>query len=194
MSVFEECHWLNEPTAWAITADGLRVTTDKATDFWRTTHYGFIRDNGHFFGRDVRGDFTASLRIRANYTDLYDQAGIMVRVDETTWIKAGVELSDGAALLSSVLTIGQSDWATGPYSGDPADFWMRVTLRRGVLRVQASADGIRWPLVRLCQFPGAETLMVGPFCCTPERSGLDVRFSDFEVGPAMERDLHDLSA
>ena len=192
--MFEQCRWLNEPDAWAIKTDGLTVTTNKATDFWRTTHYGFIRDTGHFFGRDARGDITATLRIKANYTDLYDQAGIMVRNDENTWIKAGIELSDGEALLSSVLTIGQSDWATGPYPGDPSAFWMRVTLRHGVLRVQASPDGIRWPLVRLCPFPGAATTLVGPFCCTPERSGLCVLFSDFELTPAIERDLHDLSA
>ncbi len=39
----------------------------------------------------------------------------MVRIDEATWIKAGIELADGEALLGSVLTIGQSDWATGPF-------------------------------------------------------------------------------
>jgi regulation of enolase protein 1 (concanavalin A-like superfamily) len=36
----------------------LRVVTDAKTDFWRETHYGFIRDNGHFFACRVPGDFT----------------------------------------------------------------------------------------------------------------------------------------
>ena len=88
--MFEECNWLNEPGWWAPTAEGLSVITDNATDFWRETHYGFTRDSGHFFGRDISGGFTASLRVRARYETLYDQAGIMVRLNAATWIKAGV--------------------------------------------------------------------------------------------------------
>jgi hypothetical protein len=191
--MFEQCRWLNEPDRWARTPDSLEVTTNQATDFWRQTHYGFTRDSGHFFGREVRSEFTASLRVRARYETLYDQAGIMVRLDEATWIKAGIELADGEALLGSVLTIGQSDWATKPFRGDASDFWIRMTVERGVLRLQASADGQRWPLVRLCPFPVAERYWVGPMCCTPERAGLDVLFSDFTVAPPSGRALHDLS-
>jgi regulation of enolase protein 1 (concanavalin A-like superfamily) len=176
-----------------VAADGLTVVTDRATDFWRETHYGFTRDTGHFFGQPINGGFTASLRIRARFDALYDQAGIMVRLDESTWIKAGIELSDGEALLSSVLTTGRSDWATGPFRGDPTDFWIRVTVYRGVLRLQASADGKRWPLVRLCPFPEAASYAVGPMCCTPERAGLEAVFSEFHVAHPTDRALHDLS-
>jgi regulation of enolase protein 1 (concanavalin A-like superfamily) len=191
--MFEQCRWLNEPDRWAVTPDGLKVTTNQATDFWRETHYGFTRDSGHFFGREVAGEFTAALRVRAQYETLYDQAGIMVRLDEAHWIKAGIELADGESLLGSVLTIGKSDWAVGSFRGDASDVWIRVTVSRGVLRLQASADGRRWPLVRLCPFPVAERFWVGPMCCTPQRAGLDVLFSDFTVTPPRERALHDLS-
>ena len=34
---------------------------------------------------------------------------------------------------------------------------------------------------------------VGPMCCTPDRSGLDVAFFEFQVGAAMMKDLLDLS-
>lgn len=41
--------WLNPPGAFRARVDGsLEVVTDGQTDFWRETHYGFIRDNGHF--------------------------------------------------------------------------------------------------------------------------------------------------
>ena len=191
--MFEDCHWLNEPRVWRPNPDGLTVTTDAKTDFWRETHYGFTRDSGHFYGGDTPGSFTATIRVRARYESLYDQAGIMVRLNDANWIKAGIELSDGQALLSSVLTVGQSDWATGPWQGDPSDVWLRVTVGAGVLRLQASADGLRWPLVRLCPFPAADRYIVGPMCCTPERAGLEVLFSDFTVGPPSGKDLHDLS-
>jgi regulation of enolase protein 1 (concanavalin A-like superfamily) len=186
--------WVNEPSSWkAAPAGDLSIVTDNGTDFWRETHYGFTRDSGHFLGFTAPGAFTAQLRIRGQYEKLYDQAGIMVRVDERHWVKAGIELSDGRAMLSSVLTDGKSDWATGPYDHDAKDFWMRATVAKGVLRLQVSADGKTWPLVRLAPFPVAASYQVGPMACTPERSGLAIRFSDLRITAPLGRDLHDLS-
>jgi regulation of enolase protein 1 (concanavalin A-like superfamily) len=186
--------WLNAPRRWQADANGdLALTTDRATDFWRETHYGFTRNSGHFLGFPTPAAFTAQLRIRGDYQKLYDQAGIMIRLDERRWIKAGIELSDGRAMLSSVLTEGRSDWATSPYADDPRDFWMRATVTNGVLRLQVSKDGTVWPLVRLAPFPVASSYWVGPMACTPEREGLDVRFSELSITPPLDRTLHDLS-
>jgi regulation of enolase protein 1 (concanavalin A-like superfamily) len=52
---------------------------------------------------------------------------------------------------------------------------------KGILRLQASGDGLRWPLVRVCSFPTVARYLVGPTCCTPESAGLRVVFSDFTV-------------
>ncbi|WP_454278580.1 DUF1349 domain-containing protein [Sphingomonas sp. Marseille-Q8236] len=186
--------WLNASRSWHVEPNGaLTLVTDHSTDFWRETHYGFTRDSGHFLGFPTGDAFTAQLRIRGRYEKLYDQAGIMVRVDERRWVKAGIELSDGRAMLSSVLTDGRSDWATGPYAGDASDFWMRATVAKGVLRLQVSADGKNWPLVRLAPFPVAAAYQVGPMACTPEREGLEVRFSDLRISAPLGKDLHDLS-
>jgi uncharacterized protein len=193
MTTFARCAWLNEPANWRLDGEALTVTTDGSTDFWRETHYGFTRDTGHFFGFETVGDFTAEMRIEAQYRELYDQAGLMVRLSEDTWIKAGIELSDGQPMASSVLTLGKSDWATAAYHGDAADFWMRVTVRAGVLRLQLSSDGKVWPLLRLSPFPIAKIYRVGPMCCTPERAGLTVVFSEFRVTDPRQKDLHDLS-
>jgi regulation of enolase protein 1 (concanavalin A-like superfamily) len=190
---FHRCDWVNAPRKWTVEGDCLTALTDEATDFWRNTHYGFIRDSGHFFACPVQGDFTAQLRIQAQYDALYDQAGIMVRIDERRWVKAGIEKSDGQCLLSSVLTLEHSDWATGGFDGDPSDFWMRATVSNGVLRLQVSPDGQRWPLLRLAPFPIAAGYLVGPMCCTPERASLAVKFSEFQVTAPLDKALHDLS-
>ncbi len=179
--MLDQCRWLNEPARWSLGPDGLGVVTDQATDFWRETHYGFIRHSGHLFGTCVPNSFTAAVQVRARYQSLYDQAGLMVLVDEQTWVKAGSELSDADSMLSSVLTLGRSDWATGPFQGDAPDFWIRATVNRGVLRFQASADGYRWPLLRVCPFPLSNFYIVGPMCCTPERAGLEVLFPEFSI-------------
>lgn len=190
---FAQCAWLNEPAVWRLGGGALSVTTDRSTDFWRETFYGFTHDTGHFFGRETAGEFTAEMRIQAQYRELYDQAGLMVRLSDDAWFKAGIELSDGKPMASSVLTIGKSDWATAAYHGDATDFRLRVTVKAGVLRLQLSSDGKLWPLMRLSPFPVAKSYRVGPMCCTPERAGLTVVFSDFRVTGPTQKDLHDLS-
>lgn len=189
---FAQCRWLGEPAVWNVGDGRPQVVTDAGTDFWRRTRYGFVRDNGHSFAYEAAGDLTAQLRAQARYNELYDQAGIMVRVDDSNWLRAGIAEADGQASLGSVLAVGQSDWATGPYAGDPADFWIRVTVRQGVLRAQVSSYGQSWPLSLLAPFPQAATYLVGPMRCTPERAGLAVDFSAFRVGPPVDESLHDL--
>ena len=184
--------WLNEPELWTAQGDKLQIVTNEATDFWRETHYGFNRDSGHFLGFAAAEAFTAELRIQGDFQALYDQAGIMVRIDAHHWVKAGIEFSDGRAMLASVLTDERSDWATAPYEHDASDFWVRATVANGVLRLQASADGKLWPLMRLAPFPNANSYLVGPMACTPERPGLKVAFSTFRLTPPLGKDLHDL--
>ncbi|MGV7212467.1 DUF1349 domain-containing protein [Bradyrhizobium sp. UFLA05-112] len=185
--------WLNEPERWTAHGDGLQIVTDNATDFWRETHYGFNRDSGHFLGFPTGAAFTAELRVQGDFQALYDQAGMMVRIDAEHWVKAGIEFSDGRAMLASVLTDGRSDWATAPYEQDARDFRLRATVENGVVRLQVSADGKLWPLMRLAPFPRANSYLVGPMACTPERSGLKVAFSTFQLTPPLGKDLHDLS-
>lgn len=191
--MFTRGRWVNEPSRWSVDEDGLQVTTDASTDFWRVTSYGFVRHSGHFYAQEVAQGFTAALRIRARYEQLYDQAGLMVLVDEANWAKAGIEMSDGQAQLGSVLTRELSDWATAAFQGDASDIWMRMTVEAGVLRIQWSRDGLLWPLIRLAPLPAADRYLVGPMCCTPERAGLEVLFSDFSISPPNRKPLHDLS-
>lgn len=185
--------WLNRPGSWHTDQNGLTMTTDAKTDFWRETFYGFTRDSGHFLGFASNGGFTASLRIRGEFRELYDQAGLMVRIDETRWIKTGVEFTDGELFLSTVVTDGRSDWSVSQPFRELNDFLIRVTIDKGAARIQASRDGSFWPLLRLAPFPVAPSYQVGPMACTPERAGLTVHFSEFSIGPAITTDLHDLT-
>ena len=54
--------WLNEPPAWREQDGVLSVTTAERTDFWRETHYGFVRDDGHLRFACASGDYTAAVR------------------------------------------------------------------------------------------------------------------------------------
>ncbi|MBD9397967.1 DUF1349 domain-containing protein [Pseudomonas sp. PDM11] len=190
---FRSGQWLNAPATSEVSEHSLTITTDQNTDFWRETHYGFTRDTGHFLGIATGDGFTATVRIQGEFSSLYDQAGLMVRIDEKRWVKTGVEFTDGQAFLSTVVTDGKSDWSVSQPFKELEDFYIRVTLSNGAMRIQASRDGHFWPLLRLAPFPAASTYQVGPTACTPERSGLVVRFSEFEINPATTKDLHDLT-
>ncbi|MEG3128296.1 DUF1349 domain-containing protein [Pantoea cypripedii] len=186
-------YWVNEPKVWRHEEEGITVTTDENTDFWRKTWYGFERFSGHFYGCDVVGDFTFQVKVRADFSALYDQAGIMLVADKAHWLKAGIEFNDGTPAMGSVLTLGHSDWATGLFPGTADVFWMRLTRKGESLRLQYSADGKHWPLLRLAHFPAPQKCAVGVMCCTPERGGLGVKFEAFQLTGALDKALHDLS-
>ena len=131
--------------------------------------------------------------MRADYEELYDQAGLMVRIDEQRWIKFGTELTDGVIFLSTVVTNGRSDWSVSSLAGNMSNLRLRVTVDRGYVRVQASTDDQTWPLLRLAPFPASERYRVGPVAATPERAGFRAIFTEFRCGPPTTKDLHDLT-
>ena len=70
-------------------------TTARDTDFWRRTAYGFIHDDGHFLGAPLGPAGALEVTFRADLEAQFDQAGLMLRAGPETWLKTGVELSDG---------------------------------------------------------------------------------------------------
>jgi regulation of enolase protein 1 (concanavalin A-like superfamily) len=184
--------WLNPPPAWDRTAEAQTLETGDRTDFWRDTLYGFRRDSGHALMVPVAGDFTALICFDGAYEVLYDQAGLMLRLDESHWIKAGIELSDGVANLSVVVTRGASDWSTLPLGPTPGPQRLRLTRTGGAVIIQERNAANRWQLLRLAPFPEGP-VHVGPMACTPERAGFEARLSEFTLGPALAQALHDES-
>ncbi|RVE53792.1 hypothetical protein evm_001454 [Chilo suppressalis] len=183
--------WLNAPKVWCLEDNSiLRVTTDSKTDFWQGTWYNFHFNTGHVYGINIKDDFTFEVCVEADFTTLYDQAGLMIYTDEKHWLKTGIEYNDGQPMISSVLTNQNSDWATGLYSGNPRKFWMRLTKTRGVICVKYSSDNVTWNLLRLCPFPDAAQYFVGPMCCSPQREGLVVKFSEFSITKPAKDILH----
>lgn len=194
MKAFDrDLQWFNEPPAWRFNAGTLEIETGEKTDYWRDTFYNFWRDDGHFLFERVYGDFSAEVTIQGDYEVLYDQAGLMVRLSETHWVKTGVEFTDGKMYFSVVVTNDTSDWSLVHVPFDKENgIRIRLTRHHEAIRVQyLDAASGHWIPVRLGYLPPSKSIDVGLMCCSPERAGFKVRFTDYSVGPAISRDLHD---
>jgi uncharacterized protein len=177
--------WLNEPRRAQADGSDLVVTTRERTDFWRSTGYGFVRDDGHALLHDFPQGSATEVTFLADFDTLYDQAGLMIRVDAEMWIKAGVEMTDGVPHLGAVVTRGVSDWSLAPVAdwlGRPVT--VRASRSGDAVTVRARCDDGPWRMVRFAPLPPDALATAGPFCCSPERGGLRVRFVQFSQGPA----------
>ena len=185
--------WLNPPPNSQLNDDALTFETGPDTDFWRETLYGFRRDDGHALLVPVSGDFTAYLTFDGDYETLYDQAGLMLRQDETHWLKAGIEFSDDVLNMSVVVTRDASDWSTLALPSALGPQRLRLTRIGSAVIVQFRNAANRWQLLRVADFSVGKDLLVGPMACSPKRSGFRARFADFSIGPAVTEALHDES-
>lgn len=176
-------HWFCEPPSWQAADDRITVQVSGGTDFWRKTHYGFVRDNGHFGYVEVQGDFRAEVKVMGNYRDLYDQAGLMLRSDEAHWIKTGIEYVHGVQYVSAVVTNDFSDWSVAPLAGNPAALWLRVVRKAEAVEIFYSLDGADYTLLRIAYLPPTPSIGVGVMCAAPDGGGFDVTFEGWQVQP-----------
>ncbi|MDN3689228.1 DUF1349 domain-containing protein [Cyclobacterium jeungdonense] len=173
--------WMNEPRQWSVEEKGLRLLTDRQTDFWRITHYDFVKNDGHFYYRELQGSFTCQLRFSGNYQDLYDQAGLMLRLDDTTWIKAGIEYVSSTAKASAVVTRDFSDWSIRELREVPIDFWVRAKRARDHVEISFSVDSENFEMLRLAYFPPSASLQVGIMAASPKGEGFETIFAPLDI-------------
>ena len=171
---------LAQPCDHSSDGDDLLVTAARGSDLWQTTYYGFQRDTGHALLAPFHPGQAVEYRSCSTTTCCTTRPGLLVRVDERTWVKAGVEISDGVPQLAAVVTHGVSDWSTS----EVADWaghvvTIRASWARDALVLRAGTDA-GWRMFRLVPFPAASAT-AGPYCCAPEREGLTVRFTDWRV-------------
>jgi regulation of enolase protein 1 (concanavalin A-like superfamily) len=177
--------WYNEAPKWAVHGDTVQMQSGPKTDFWRVTHSGVVEDSGHFYYQRQAGDFEAEVKISGDYNALYDQAGLMVRVDEAHWIKTGIEFIDNRQHVSAVVTREYSDWSVVALPDNPAVLWLRLQRRGATIEIHYALDGIHYQLLRQAYLSSAETIDVGLICATPVGEGFSATFEGFNA-----RSLH----
>jgi len=181
MQIKTEAAWTNEPAEWRVDSQGRLIARARPrSDFWRKTRNGFIADSGHLYSVQVRGDFVARLHVAGEFKEQYDQAGLMVMLNNAVWLKAGLEYVDGLYHFSSVVTHDYSDWALSHAVDAPA-LWVMVERDRDNFIISASLDGQRFSVARECTLTDNFTLEVGPYLAAPAGEGFVATFSAFEI-------------
>jgi regulation of enolase protein 1 (concanavalin A-like superfamily) len=186
---WSEGGWTREPVSQSQEGAVLTVEAAAESDWWRTTSYGFIHDDGHALVKEFPNESAIEVTFVLNYTEQFDQAGIFITADNENWIKAGVEFCDGFPQVGAVVTQTNSDWSVAPVAE-----WMNKEV---TIRVSRSGDAVTvraginndLRLVRVAPLDPARTWKAGPMFCAPTRAGLKVSFTKWSEGPA-DSDLH----
>ncbi|KAH8806121.1 hypothetical protein F5884DRAFT_469859 [Xylogone sp. PMI_703] len=198
-------HWKNNPHATAVSPIGhnITITTPPDTDIWRpaktldnfTAPYLYTTVATHKFQ-------AVQVSVTAHWKTLYDQGGLVVvfpshKVNESKWIKAGIEYNDGAPRLGVVGTDILSDWSlspiTEPFTGDVlatisierqgTDAWVYVLEQGGATK--RALRQVTWAFNEGV----TDEIQVGIYSAKPtEESGaqhardpIKVSFSDFSL-------------
>ena len=186
---WSEGSWTRQPVSISHDGDSLAVEAAAESDWWRTTAYGFIHDDGHALIKAFPNESAVEVSFILNYTEQFDQAGIFISSGSENWVKAGVEYCDGFPQVGAVVTQVNSDWSVAPVPE-----WMnqevtiRVSRSGDAVTVRAGINGdLR--LVRVAPLDPTRAWGAGPMFCAPTRAGLVVTFTKWSEGPA-DSELH----
>jgi uncharacterized protein len=176
-----QMQWFNQPKIWNRENDSMTMFVTPKTDFWRITHYGFTVDDGSFLYETVGGEFEVKVKITGDYQIRFDQMGLMLRIDEKTWIKAGVEFVNEKINISAVVTNEKSDWSVIETNSKPKYLWFKAIRRLDAVEIFYSYDDLTYTMMRLAYFPNNRPVMVGMTAASPDGDGFNALFEHFEI-------------
>ena len=177
----EKMQWFNEPEKWTVENQALSMFVTPKSDYWRISHYGFTVDDAPFYYALYGGEFEVKVKITGDYKNRFDQAGLMLRIDEQNYIKAGIEFVDGVYNLSTVVTHKTSDWSVIALEKPVPFIWIKAVRRLDAVEVFYSFDDKTYTMMRNAWMQDNTPMMVGVMGACPDGDGLNVKFENFKV-------------
>lgn len=216
-------HWLNQPQkkdggecehegTFTISADGSTFIMYPLAqkDFWSRTFYEplLIKSDASGLLYTVGNDTEATVKIdfELNPQSQFDQAGLLIHLDDDHWVKCGIEFCDGHVQLSVVVCNVFSDWSVQPWSNTGARLKVHKVRQSNSIVIEAAepgSDTYRFvriahlsttatnslvPQTRTAPAPPSSFLYeqwkIGPFAACPSaQRGCHATFSNVSVGP-----------
>lgn len=217
--------WLHEPTSWnVVDATGatpgsggkaelhphrLVLAPPAYKDFWARTYYTplLIKHDASAFVLDVSSASEVTATLSFEYTPQlqFDQAGLLIYIDNDHWVKCGIEYCDGSARLSVVVCNVYSDWSTQPWPSCSATIRVHKILNSSSIVVEAAPlNTTKFDFIRIAHLSAmhgttSATSMsdtdvmwrIGPFAACPgPQKGNVATFTRFVVEPRVAS-VHD---
>lgn len=180
----------------------LEIRAPSGKDYWSRTFYEPLlrKADAPALLAEVppHAEATLELAFTLSPVEQFDQAGVLVFVDEDTWVKAGIEFCDRVPRLSCVVTNnGFSDWSTQVIDTCSARIRVHKVLgpgtEQGPAMVMEVGEGstdrcTSWAFVRIAPLrSGHKPWRMGPFAACPLRqSGSMAMFHSIYLGPKLE--------
>lgn len=177
----EKMQWFNEPDKWEIKDNTLSMFVTPQSDYWRISHYGFTVDDAPFYYTTYGGEFEVKVKVSADYQARFDQAGIMLRIDEENYIKSGIEFVDGKFNLSTVVTHHTSDWSVITLDKSVPYIWIKAVRRLDAVEIFYSFDDKDYVMMRNAWLKDHVPVMVGLMAASPDGKGFQATFEHFKV-------------
>jgi len=179
----EGMQWLNEPEEWSQHRTTVMMRAPRKTDLWRKTVTEKSSDTAPFYFLEVEGDFEVRVKVRADYENPGDQAGIMVREDRKNWVKLGIQMVGDVPHMCATVTHDHSDWSMHPLPHMPEYMWVHAKKIGDGLEVYISEDSFDWMQIRQGDITEDAIHQVGLYCASPSRKGdgFEVTFEDFMI-------------
>ncbi len=177
--------WIRKPKNCTTTDESVEIITERGTDLWARTYYGFQNDNAPVYQVCTKEKyFTFTVRTCFESKDRFDQCGVSMYLDSDNWFKASIEYEDeNIQRLGSVVTNhGYSDWATTDISSDIREMWYQFSRRESDFCISCSTDGIHFKQMRIFHmWEGGEEIKFGIYAGSPTKGSFKATFTDMKV-------------
>ncbi len=177
----EKMQWFNEPEKWEVKNNTLNMQVTPKSDYWRVSHYGFTVDDAPFYYATYGGEFEVKVKITGDYKNRFDQMGLMLRIDQERWIKAGIEFVDNKFNVSAVVTNKKSDWSVIQLDKTPSFIWIKAVRRLDAVEFFYSYDDKSYIMIRNAPLQDNVPVMVGLMAASPDGDGFNAKFENFKV-------------
>ena len=183
-------------------------------DFWSKTFYNpiLIKNDasGLLYNIPINMESTIKIDFKYEAYAQFDQAGLLIYIDNNHWVKAGIEYCDGAYKLSVVVcNDGYSDWSTQPWNNGAAKLRIHKVNISDSIVVEAAPyttntnttdTNVDYQSIRIAHLSipikgdtdstSTSTWRIGPFAaCPTAQLGCHAEFTSFHIGP-LEQTTH----
>ncbi len=177
-----EFKWIIKPINWNFFSEGvIEIFASDNTDFFQDPSTNNGISTAPLFYKYVNGDFIARVRVKPQYSSIYNGEGLMIYNNEKSWIKLCYENTDlEIPTIVSVATNDVSDDANG-IELDMEYIYLKIIRKNDSFYLFYSNNIDNWHMVRFFRLKLPNNIKVGLEAQSPIGKGAMVKFTNFLI-------------